>query len=52
MLVVIYHLLKHGTLYQDLGASYFDQRDRDLIQRRAVRSLQRLGYRVSLDEVA
>lgn len=52
LLVVIYHLLKDGTLYQDLGARYFDQRDRELIERRAVRSLERLGYRVALEEVA
>ena len=52
LLVVIYHLLKDRTLYQDLGVTYFDQRDRDLIQHRAVRNLERLGYHVSLEEGA
>jgi transposase len=52
LLLTIYHLLKDGTVYQDLGHAYFDQRDRDLIERRAVKSLQRLGYRVTLEGVA
>lgn len=52
LLVTIYHLLCDGTVYQDLGAGYFDERDRNLIQRRAVRSLERLGYRVSLEGAA
>jgi transposase len=52
LLVTIYYLLRDGTVYQDLGAGYFDDRDRNLIQRRAVRSLERLGYRVSLEGVA
>lgn len=52
LLVTIYYLLRDGTVYQDLGAGYFDERDRNLIQRRAVRSLERLGYRVSLEGVA
>ena len=52
LLVTIYHLLRDGTVYQDLGTTYFDERDRNLIQRRAVRSLERLGYRVSLEGAA
>jgi transposase len=52
LLVTIYHLLHDGTAYQDLGARYFKDRDRSLIKRRAVRNLERLGYRVSLDSAA
>jgi len=48
----IYHLLHDGTVYQDLGASYFKDRDRSLIKRRAVRNLERLGLRVSLESAA
>ena len=29
ILVTIYHLLKDGTYYQDLGADHFDRRDRE-----------------------
>ena len=37
---------------QDLGASHFDERDGDRPERRAVRSLERLGCRVSLERAA
>jgi transposase len=52
LLVVIYHLLRDGVLYQDLGARYFDQRDRSLIARHAVRRLEALGFQVTLAEGA
>ncbi len=52
ILVVSYHLLKKGTSYIDLGANYFDERGRDLIQRRLVHRLERLGYKVELQPVA
>jgi len=29
ILTAIYHMLKNGTLYQDLGTSYFDNRAKD-----------------------
>lgn len=48
LLVVIYHILNDGSVYQDLGSAHFDQRDRDLAARRAVRRLESLGYQVSL----
>ena len=41
-----------GTMHHDLGADYFEKRDRDRLVRRAVSRLQHLGYRVSLEEVA
>ncbi len=49
ILVLVYHLLQRGTIYADLGGSYFDERERDTLQQRLVRRLGRLGYRVSLD---
>ena len=45
----IYHMLKKGTTYQDLGGNYFDERDPYLSVRRAVRRIERLGYRVMLE---
>ena len=33
ILVTIYHLLKDGTYYRDLGADHFDRRDRDALVR-------------------
>jgi transposase len=49
LLVIAYHLLAHGHEYDDLGANYFDERDRKLVERRLVRRLEDLGYRVNLE---
>ncbi len=48
ILVIIYHLLMEETEYQDLGAQYFDQRNREAVERRLVRRLEQLGYTVAL----
>jgi transposase len=52
ILVIVYHLLTEDTVYRDLGANYFDERDRGALERRLVHRLQGLGYRVSLEPVA
>ncbi len=52
MLVIAYHLLSHETTYQELGADYFDRRQADRAQRRAVQTLERQGYRVILEPAA
>lgn len=49
ILVTIYTMLHKGTTYQDLGDNYFDERDRLFAVRRAVRRIERLGYKVTLD---
>jgi transposase len=48
ILVIIYHLLRDGSTYRDLGSTYFDERDQQAVQKRLVRRLERLGYRVDL----
>ena len=35
--------------YQDLGGRYFDERDRQAVERRLVKRLEGLGYKVSLE---
>ena len=40
LLVAICHMLKDGTMHHDLGADYFEKRDRDQLVRRAVSRLQ------------
>ena len=52
ILINVYHLLTDGTVYHDLGGNYFDERDRQAVERRLVHRLQGLGYRVSLEPVA
>jgi transposase len=48
ILVIIYHILSRKEAYQDLGANYFDERDRQTVQRRLVRRLEQLGYQVTV----
>ena len=52
ILVIAYHLLARGTTYQDLGVHYFDERDRRAVERRAVRRLEGLGFKVILEPAA
>jgi len=48
LLIVIYHMLKEGTVYRDLGSQFLDQiRAKHLIQFH-VRRLQSLGLQVDL----
>jgi len=49
ILVTLYHLLRDGTTYQDLGGNYFDQRNPQAILRRSVRRIEALGYKVILE---
>jgi transposase len=49
ILRIVYHLLLDQHPYADLGETYFDDRQRDLVSRRLTRRLQRLGYRVHLE---
>ena len=52
IIVIIYHMLTDGTVYQDLGPAYFDLRDRQALQRRLVRRLEALGNKVTLEPLA
>lgn len=48
LLVIAYHLLQKGTVYEELGANYFDEQDRRGVKQRAVKRLEALGYQVTL----
>lgn len=48
LLRVIYHLIKHGTEYQDLGVAYVDQVTQKHATQRLKRRLEQLGYEVTL----
>jgi transposase len=52
IVVIAYYLLTRGTVYEDLGPLYFDQRDRDAVRRRLVGRLEQLGYKVTTEPVA
>jgi transposase len=49
ILKMVYHLLRDQARYQDLGANYLDQRDGQGILRRAVRRIECLGYKVTIE---
>jgi transposase len=52
MLTAIYHMLKDGTMYQDLARNYFDRRSTDQHKKRLVKRLTDLGYVVELKPLA
>lgn len=52
ILTIVYHLLQRGTAYQELGGTFFDERDRTRVQHRLVRRLEGLGFRVALEPLA
>jgi transposase len=52
ILIISYHLLARGQEYSDLGANYFDERDRSAVQRRCVKRLEKLGFSVQLQQTA
>jgi len=52
ILVIAYHLLRDGTVYQDLGDTYFDQRNRAQLERRLVQRLEALGNTVTVTPAA
>jgi transposase len=50
ILTVVYHMIRKGTPYTDLGVNYFDERNRAGAARRLVARLQNLGYNVQVTE--
>jgi transposase len=48
ILTIIYHLIRDGTTYEDLGTNYFEQRARDRVLHQSVKRIERLGYQVSV----
>jgi hypothetical protein len=52
MLKIVYHMLKDGRPYQDLGANYFDRLDPERLTRYLVRRLERLGHKVIVASAA
>jgi transposase len=51
LLTAIYHMLKDGTLHQDLGAGHFDQRAPHLKVKRLVNQITKLGFEVTLQPI-
>jgi transposase len=51
ILTNIWHMLTTGQLYNDLGVEYFRQRDPERATKRLVAQLERLGHKVTLEEL-
>lgn len=52
ILTTIYHMLKDGTPFQDLGADHFDRRSKDVRAKRLVTQLAKLGFDAKLTPLA
>jgi transposase len=48
ILTAVYHVLRTGQPYAELGVDYFDRLDASRIERHHVRRLEQLGYSVTL----
>jgi transposase len=48
LLTTVYHMLKNGTCYQDLGADHFDQKAKAKHAQRLINRLHNLGYDVKV----
>jgi transposase len=52
LLRMVYYVLADGTVYREAGADYYDPHHSPRITRRALRTLERQGYRVTLEPAA
>ena len=52
MLTTIYHMIKDGTQFEDLGADHFDRRSKDVRAKRLVTQLAKLGFDAKLTPLA
>jgi transposase len=51
ILIIAYYLLKNQCSYSDLGETFLEQKQAVHVKRSLVRRLERLGYRVTLEEL-
>lgn len=52
LLVAIYHMLRNGSHYEDLGPRHWEEHHREALAKRTVSRLEKLGYRVAIEGVA
>lgn len=51
LLVIIYHMLKKGTRYCDLGANHFDELNKQAVAKRSIKRLEALGFKVTVESI-
>jgi transposase len=49
ILEISYYMLRDGVDYRELGANYYDERRKSAVLRTAVKRLERLGYKVTVE---
>ncbi|GAC1649604.1 MAG: IS110 family transposase [Ktedonobacteraceae bacterium] len=52
LLIIIYHVIADTKEYEELGADYLDQLDRQGREKRLIRQLEKLGFEVALTPTA
>jgi transposase len=52
MLVSVFYMLSRQQAYHELGSDYFDHRHAERARRRAIQTLERQGYRVTIEPAA
>lgn len=52
ILEIAYYVMRDGVAYHELGATYFERRDRERTVRRHVKQLEALGYNVTVQPAA
>lgn len=52
LLITAYHVLARQTAYRELDVDYSDRRHTQRVTRRAVDTLERQGFRVTLERAA
>jgi transposase len=52
ILTAIYHMLKDGTMYKDLGRDHFNRRSSDRQKKRLIKRLTDLGYAITIKPLA
>lgn len=51
VLVIIYHMLKNGTRYRDLGSNFLDQVNKQAVIKHTVKRLEALGCKVIVEAI-
>jgi len=52
ILVIVYHLLKRGSRYIELGSDYFDRLNQQRTTQRLIKRLEQLGHQVILQPIS
>ncbi|MBB2997468.1 transposase [Paeniglutamicibacter cryotolerans] len=52
IIIAVWHMLAHGEVFKELGADYYDERNKDRARLRAVNELERLGFDVQISPAA